>query len=395
MKTVIRTMRVKLYFNKEQLKLLEDWSNTARWIYNQVLSICLDKIDNTGKTHTKFDTISLASVFNKQANVQLPSQAAQQVGVRVFNTMKRYEKEGYKKDSKKYRPKFRSWKRGFFGLTYPQHVEILEDISKVKLPKLGRIRVRGIRKGYITNVRTATIVSEGIFNKKYFLCITGDSYVNEKEAYGSVGIDVGVTDFITDSNGARVEPVDLTKHNEKIKEFATKLSSHQKGSMSFLKTLEKLKMWYMKRTRTLISFAHKVSNYYTQFKVVVFEDLRIKNMTKKATGTVENPNPNSSAKRALNRKIMSMAWGRFFTILKYKLDDCGSLAMRVDSKYTSQTCSNCGVVNKENRDGKLYSCNQCGIVIDADHNAAINILRKGMDVIAFLGDKPVVKVNTV
>ena len=115
------------------------------------------------------------------------------------------------------------------------------------------------------------------------------------------------------------------------------------------------------------------------------EALRIRNMTASAKGTVEAPGKNVRAKAGLNRSILEQRWGIMLSQLRYKAEWAGAKVVEVDPSYTSQTCSNCGVVCRANRRGKLYSCSTCGVRLDADVNAAVNILRRGLTT---LGLKP-------
>jgi putative transposase len=108
---------------------------------------------------------------------------------------------------------------------------------------------------------------------------------------------------------------------------------------------------------------------------VVLEDLKIKNMTKSAKGTLENPGTNVKAKAGLNRAILHQNWGQFTEFLQYKADLAGTIVEKVNPAYTSQRCSACGHIARENRENQaVFICKKCGHTQNADHNAAINIL---------------------
>ncbi len=85
-------------------------------------------------------------------------------------------------------------------------------------------------------------------------------------------------------------------------------------------------------------FLHKLSKSYSENQTVVVEDLKIKNMTSKTKGTIEKPSKNAKAKRGLNRVITQQSWGLFFELLEYKLNEKGGQLLKVDPKFTSQTC---------------------------------------------------------
>jgi putative transposase len=102
-------------------------------------------------------------------------------------------------------------------------------------------------------------------------------------------------------------------------------------------------------------------------------------MTSKTKGTVEKPSKNASAKRGLNRVITQQSWGLFFELLEYKLSERGGQLIKVDPKYTSQTCNKCGHISKENRQSQSkFVCTSCGYSANADINASKNILDRGM-----------------
>ena len=112
--------------------------------------------------------------------------------------------------------------------------------------------------------------------------------------------------------------------------------------------------------------------------LIAVEDLRIVHMTRSARGTAEKPGRNVAAKAGLNRSIIEQSWGIIISQLDYKSCWYGREFTRVDPKHTSQTCSGCGVVASKNRQGKIYNCGSCGLRMNADTNAAINILRRGL-----------------
>ena len=114
-----------------------------------------------------------------------------------------------------------------------------------------------------------------------------------------------------------------------------------------------------------------------RFGTVVLEQLDIKSMTASAKGTLANPGRMVRQKAGLNRSILSQGWHIFETLLGYKLEDLGGYLCKVPAHYTSQTCSDCGTVDGKSRENQAtFVCRHCGHHMNADHNAAINILRR-------------------
>ena len=98
-------------------------------------------------------------------------------------------------------------------------------------------------------------------------------------------------------------------------------------------------------------------------------------MSKQAKGSIENPNMRASAKSGLNRSILQQSWGKLFELLEYKLKRNGGELIKVNPKFTSQKCSNCGHISKENRLKQAeFICVKCHTTFNADYNASVNIL---------------------
>jgi len=195
----------------------------------------------------------------------------------------------------------------------------------------------------------------------------------------SVGIDVGISLVVADSNGRKVKPLDLVRELSKLRTKAQQLSRKKKGSNNRAKAKAKIAKQNLRIANMRKDFLHKLSLQYSENQTVVVEDLKIKNMTSKTKGTVEKPSKNASAKRGLNRVITQQSWGLFFEFLEYKLRERGGQLIKVDPKYTSQTCNECGHISKENRKSQdKFVCTACGHSANADINASKNILARGI-----------------
>ncbi|MER6605969.1 transposase [Streptomyces sp. NPDC000927] len=117
----------------------------------------------------------------------------------------------------------------------------------------------------------------------------------------------------------------------------------------------------------------------TQFEHVVIEDLKVKNMTKSAKGTVEEPGRNVAQKSGLNREILRVGWGEIRRQLEYKSAWYGSKVTAVNPAYTSRTCSNCNHQDAGSRRSQSeFVCTSCGHADNADTNAAIQIRKRGL-----------------
>ncbi|MNV69900.1 putative transposase DNA-binding domain protein [compost metagenome] len=134
-----------------------------------------------------------------------------------------------------------------------------------------------------------------------------------------------------------------------------------------------------KAARVRKHFNHvETSRLARTFGVVCIEALKTRNMTASAKGTVEEPGVNVAQKAGLNRSILEIGWFQFHTFLTYKIAAAGGELRLVNAAYTSTDCSCCGMREKTNRKSQaVYECAGCGSAMNADTNAAINILQAG------------------
>ena len=190
-----------------------------------------------------------------------------------------------------------------------------------------------------------------------------------------VGIDRNVSDgnWAVLSDGTRHGGPDLEKKIARRKRYQRKLARQVKGSNRRKITKVRLQRAFRAERFARLNWAHHVSkNIASEYNVAYMEKLNVRGMTKSAKGTKEKPGKHVSAKSELNRKILASAWGTLELCLDYKMEVC-----KVNPAYTSQTCRQCGHVDKKNRKGTEFKCTECGHADDADVNAALNILALG------------------
>ena len=201
----------------------------------------------------------------------------------------------------------------------------------------------------------------------------------DKTAQGDrvIGLDLGITDRIALSNGERIPR--RAKPTVRIERAQKRLSNCRKGSRRFRERKAILSNVQYRERIANRNECHRITTALVRrFSLIAAEDLRILNMSRSAKGTVENPGTNVAQKAGLNRAITEQTWGVILNQLKYKAEWAGQQLVLVEPQYTSQTCSECGMVNREARQGKTYACGECGNRMDADVNAALNILNRVM-----------------
>ena len=179
-----------------------------------------------------------------------------------------------------------------------------------------------------------------------------------------IGLDVGLTSFLTDSNGEEMEsPRFLRKTECRIKKMQRQVSKKQRGSANRRKARTRLGRAHLKVQRQRIDFATKLARaLYQSHDLIAYENLQVRNMVKN---------------HRLAKSISDAAWSLFRQKLEYYARLFGKVAIPVDPRYTSQMCSSCGAVVKKTLSERTHAC-PCGAVLDRDHNAAMNILALGI-----------------
>ena len=190
-----------------------------------------------------------------------------------------------------------------------------------------------------------------------------------------VGIDRNIAEgrLAVLSDSTKHPGPDLARKIARRKRYQRKMTRQVKGSNRRKVTKLRLQKAYQAERFARLNWAHHVSkNIASEYDVAYVERLNIRGMTKSAKGTKQKPGKNVSTKVTLNRKILASAWGTLELCLNYKME-----VRHVNPAYTSQTCHQCGHVDKENRKQSNFKCTACGHADDADVNAALNILAFG------------------
>ena len=276
-------------------------------------------------------------------------------------------------------PKFKK-RHSDDGFRYPQGFKVEEDNGRIFLPKIGYIRYRNSRKieGIAKNV---TVREEADGRYVSIQCeFALKPEISIPDINTAVGIDMGVKRFLTLSDGNFINNLEekLKPLENKIALLQKRIKHKVKGSNNIKKAYLKLTLLHKRKTDIRNDFLHQVSTLLVKnHDVIVIEDLKIRNMSKSAQGSIANPGTKVKAKSGLNRSILNEAWHKFFTYLEYKLKLKGGILIKVNPKHTSQTCPQCGHISKDNRkEQERFKCVKCGYEANADHNAAQNILRR-------------------
>ena len=259
---------------------------------------------------------------------------------------------------------------------YPQGVKV--DGRLVYLPLIGWVEFWASRplEGTIKNV---TVSRQG---QHWFVALQVELEVPAPvhPSMAEVGIDLGIATFAATSAGELHPPLNAYRRVEKKKaRLQRRLAGMVKYSCNWKKQQRRIAQLDIRIANCRHDFLHQLSTQTSKnHAVIVLEDLQVRNMSRSAKGTVEEPGKNVAQKAGLNKAILDQGWGMFRHMLEYKQHWRGGEVIAVNPRYTSQTCPECGHVAKENRvQQALFSCVVCGYTYHADVVAAKNILALG------------------
>jgi len=230
-------------------------------------------------------------------------------------------------------------------------------------------------------IRSLSMKKEG---NRWFaiICVKVSVHVHSND--NAVGIDVGIRDVVTLSTGESVISRNIQKRkSSSVRRIQRKIARSKIGSNNRRKACSKLSVIKRKERNARRTFHHQISARLARdYSLIVVEDINIQNLTRSAKGTVDVPGIYVAQKRGLNRSIRDAGWGVLFQMLSYKAECAGGELIKVDPAHTSNDCSGCGDRTPKARKRKLYHCSACGLMIDADKNGALNILQRGLGVVA-------------
>ena len=204
----------------------------------------------------------------------------------------------------------------------------------------------------------------------------------------AIGIDLGITKLITTSEGQHIKPKNSFKANQiKLAALQRQLSRKVLFSQNWKKQNRKIQKLHSHIANIRHDYLHKITTRISKnHAMIACEDLKVANMSKSASGSVENKGRHVKAKSGLNKSILDQGWGMIVDMLEYKQHWQGGLLIKVNPRYTSQTCSECQHIAVDNRQTQSkFECVKCMYVANADFNAARNILAAGHAVLSAEG----------
>ena len=278
---------------------------------------------------------------------------------------------------------------------FPQANQFTIERKWVKLPKAGWVRYCDSRP-IEGNPKSITVSREG---QHWYMSVLCERELPDPiaPAGSAIGVDLNAEEgaAVVLSNGQCLETAKTSKREWRYLRKLHRVASRRKqGSRNHVKAKARLAKFEEYRSQRRKDAIHKVTTYLAKtHAVIVIENLKVKNMTASARGTVEKPSKNVKAKAGLNRVLLDRAPGFVRQCLSYKTIWYGSKLEKTNPAYTSQKCSHCGHSSPENRKStSWFCCVKCGHTESAHTNAAKNILAGGHPASACREDvRPVVE----
>lgn len=378
----LQAYKYQLKTNFTQERLLRQFAGSCRFVFNRALALQRENHEAGNKFIGYVAMAKLLTEWRHAAGTAWLSDAPVHPLQHALKDLERAYKNFFAKRADF--PRFKKKGQGD-SFRYPDSKQFKVDQAngRVFLPKIGWISYRNSRamQGTPKNI---TVTRSGLH---WFVSIQTEREIKQPAhpSTSIVGIDVGIAKFATLSDGTVFEPVNsFKKHQQKLARLQRTLSRKKKFSCNWKKIKNKITRLHTKIANTRTDHLHKTTTAISQnHAVVCIEDLKIKNMSKSASGTIDKPGKNVRAKSGLNRSILDQGWFEFRRQLEYKQVWLGGEVLVVPARNTSRKCSVCGHTEEGNRTSQArFRCLACGHEANADVNAACNILAAGHAVLA-------------
>ncbi len=342
--------------------------NHVRWDYEQAPED--DKLSEYNQNNKLPKWKRKWSVFG-----ELHSKAAQATVARFhrnLSNLRKKKKKGYNVGRLK-----RQSPTEYRSVTYSQSGFDLDEkrghdkYAYVRFSKIGWVKIR-----YSRPIPDNATIKEVTFKKEttgeWFVSFgleTNDADLPEEpnvdtlDTSNSVGIDLGILNYIHTSNGKTVDWLDLEDEYDILRREQRKLSRKENGSNNYEKQRREVAKVKRHIRRKVLDYQHKITTWLVkEYDAVFVEDLNVQSMLQ-GDGNARNK--------------QDAAWRQFITLLEYKADLHGTHVVQVEARGTTKECAKCGVETAKPIWVREHSCPACGFETDRDANATMNVLKRG------------------
>lgn len=369
------TYKYRLFPSKSQRKSLQDILDSCRWVYNKTLEVRKIGWEERQEFISRYDTNKLLTQWREEHEHLRNghAQAMQDAQKRVDLAFRAFFRRVKASEKKPGYPRFKSADR-YDSFTYPQehgNWRVLDN-NRVRLSKIGNVKIK-LHRPITGTVKTLTIQRDTIGNwYACFSCIVEMPMLSPTDKV--IGIDVGLTHFATLSNGDKISnPRFFRKDEAALAVVQRKLSQETKGTPKFRYRKRTLNHIHQRIANRRNNFAHQNSRkLVNEYQLIAFENLNITDMM-------------DDNHHGMNKSISDVAWNQFVQFTASKAEGAGRCVVLVDPRNTTKMCSCCGEIVSKKLSVRVHVCPKCNLVLDRDHNAALNILARGL---AGMGTNP-------
>ncbi|MCK6435586.1 RNA-guided endonuclease InsQ/TnpB family protein [Rivihabitans pingtungensis] len=372
----LQAFKYELIPDGQQARQMRRFAGSCRFVFNKALALQKERYERGEK---KLSYAGLCKLLTEWRNSVETTWLADVPVHPLQQTLKDLERAytnffAKRADFPRFKKKSQS---DSFRYPDPKQIKLDQANSRLFLPKLGWLRYRNSREvlGAVKNITVSQSCG------KWFVSIQTEREVEQPLPQGgAIGIDMGVARFATLSDGSFYAPLNSFKrHETALRKAQQTMSRKVKFSSNWKKAKSRVQKIHSRIGNARRDYLHKTSTTISQnHAMVCIEDLPVRNMSKSAAGTTEQPGRNVRAKSGLNKAILDQGWAEFRRQLDYKLVWNGGHLIAVPPQNTSRTCPCCGHVSKDNRQTQAkFECVECGFEENADVVGAINVLRAG------------------
>lgn len=358
---MLLTYKYRLSPTKKQIQTLDRTLETCRILYNSCLADRRNHYQTTGKGLSRIRQQEILTADKKRILLlqDIHSQVLQNVLFRVDRSFQSFFRRVKERSGKAGYPRYKG-EGQYDSICYPQEPGFQLTPQGLRLSKIGTVKII-LHREIAGNVKTCTIRRDG---DQWYACFSVEfEPVQIPVPDDSIGIDVGIESFAVLSDGTVIEnPKHLRKAEKKLVRKQRLLSAKKKGSANRKKARKEVAKAHRKIRNKRADFHHKLSHtLVNRYGLIAVEDLNIK-------GMVQNHH--------LAKSISDAGWGQFLNFLAYKAENAGCRVEKVSARCTSINCSECGERVAKTLADRIHACPFCGLILNRDHNAAINILNR-------------------
>ena len=362
---MLKAYKYKLLPNDEQKCLLNKHFGSIRFIYNHFLNERKNEYETNKNTLNYYDNAKSLTELKKDDNhkwlKEINSQSLQYSLKCLDGAYQNFFK--YKKGF----PKFKS-KKHKNSFSVPQSVNVIDN--ELNIPKF-KDGIKFIKHREFNGIVKSCTISKTSTNEYFVSILVETTHIPYEKTNKTVGIDLGLKDFIITSDGKKYKNNRYTKKYErKLKVAQQHLSRKTKDSNKYNKQKLKVAKIHKKITNSRVDNLHKVStDLIKKYDNIILEDLNIKGMVKN---------------HKLSKHIADASWGKFVELLTYKAKWNNRNIVHIDRFFpSSKTCNKCGYINQDlNLNMREWTCRACHSHHDRDINASLNILKEGNKILS-------------